>query len=223
MFQKVLIVEDHNLTHVGIKDAIQSLEIPTIEYAKYCDEAHLKIHRALQDKNPYDLLITDLSFLPLTDAYKIKSGEELIQILNKEKIALKIIVFSTQYKTLPIKKLFDDYHIDGFVSKSHHPNELSNAIRKIYNGEQYKSPEIERNIHLEKNNYVLDDADFLIMKLLCEGYSQKEIANHFLKNNIVPSSKSSIEKKINMLKQEFQAKSNIELVIILQKLGLLNE
>ncbi len=224
MFQKVLIAEDHDSTNIGVKIAIEELNIHHAEFAKHCDEAFLKIKRAIHDQKPFDLLITDLSFDPVAETETLKSGQELIGKIKEEKIKLSVLVFSSENKPLVIKKLFDQFDINGFVSKSRFDSrDLRKAIEKIYSGEKYMTSEIKRGIHLQKNNYILDDVDFQLMKLLCKGYSQDEISLQFIEDKIVPSSKSSIEKKLKILREEFQAKTNIELVIILQGLGLLNE
>lgn len=224
MFQKILIAEDHDSANIGVKTTIKELNIPNVEFSKHCDSTLLKIKRALHDNEPFDLLITDLSFEPTTDADILKSGWDLIQKIKEESIKIKVIVFSVENKPILIKKLFDQYEINGFVAKSRNDSyELKKAIEKVWKGEKYKSPEIEQNLHKQSNNYILDEVDFLLMKMLCKGHSQDEIAVYFRDNKIVPSSKSSIEKKLKTLREEFQAKTNIELVIILQGLGMLNE
>ena len=63
MFQKVLIAEDMDFINSGIKSQLSELGIKQIDYVQYCDEALLKLKCAkLLDKEPYDLLISDLSF-----------------------------------------------------------------------------------------------------------------------------------------------------------------
>lgn len=224
MFQKILIAEDHDSANIGVKTTIEELNIAHTEYAKYCDAAFLKIKRSLHDQKPFDLIITDLSFEPTTETDKLKSGWDLIRKIKDENIQIKIIVFSVEKKPLLVKKLFEQYGINGFVTKSRNDShELKKAIEKVRNGEKYISPEIEQTLHKQSNNYILDEVDFLLMKMLCKGYSQDEISIHFREHKIVPSSKSSIEKKLKTLREEFQAKTNIELVITLQGLGMLNE
>ena len=62
MFQKVLIAEDMDFINSGIKAELAKLGIKQIDYVQYCDEALLKLKRASLDNEPYDLLISDLSF-----------------------------------------------------------------------------------------------------------------------------------------------------------------
>jgi hypothetical protein len=59
--------------------------------AKYCDEALLKIKKVLNDQ-PYELLISDLSFKADHNKNQLNSGEELIQAVRAV-YRYKIIVF----------------------------------------------------------------------------------------------------------------------------------
>ena len=64
MFHKVLIAEDLDSISIAVIQALEMLSIAEIHHAKYCDDAFLKIKKALFDNEPYDLLISDLSFKP---------------------------------------------------------------------------------------------------------------------------------------------------------------
>ncbi|MEF9480334.1 hypothetical protein OWR28_23950 [Chryseobacterium sp. 1B4] len=78
MFKKVLIVEDQEIMNRGILNTIKELNIPDFDYVTYCDEALSRIRTALERKNPYDLLIADLSFDKDHIPQKLRSGQELI-------------------------------------------------------------------------------------------------------------------------------------------------
>ena len=62
MFNKTLVVEDFDSVSTTMINAIKEIHIPEIHLAKYCDEAYLKIRKALLNEKPFDLLICDLSF-----------------------------------------------------------------------------------------------------------------------------------------------------------------
>lgn len=64
MFHKVLIAEDLDSISIAVVQALEEISILEINHAKYCDDAFLKIKKALHDNQPYDLLISDLSFKP---------------------------------------------------------------------------------------------------------------------------------------------------------------
>ena len=85
MFNKVLVAEDLDTINFSVVQALKDLNVNEIHHAKYCDEAYLKIKRALHDKAPYDLLISDLSFKTDHRESKINSGDELIEAAKKVK------------------------------------------------------------------------------------------------------------------------------------------
>ena len=61
MFKKVLIAEDFDSINIAVIQTLESLGIEEIQYAKYCDDALLKLKKGLHDNKPFDLLISDLS------------------------------------------------------------------------------------------------------------------------------------------------------------------
>ena len=69
MFTKVLISEDLGSISKGIVSVLESLHIDNIQHVQYCDDAYLKIKKANQDEQPFDLLITDFP-LKLTIVHK---------------------------------------------------------------------------------------------------------------------------------------------------------
>ena len=93
MFQKVLIAEDMDYINSGIKSELKTLKIPQIDFVAYCDEALLKLKKAIIENNPFDLLISDLSFVEDAHDQQLKSGEALIFEARKLFPDLKIIVF----------------------------------------------------------------------------------------------------------------------------------
>ena len=76
MFQKVLIAEDADLASSGVRKALEELEIKNIEFTQYCDEAFIKFKNAIRINEPFDLLISDLSFVGNYNEQRLNSGDE---------------------------------------------------------------------------------------------------------------------------------------------------
>ncbi|MDV7696310.1 hypothetical protein N6B72_05190 [Chryseobacterium soli] len=55
----------------------------------------------------------------------------------------------------------------------------------------------------------------LIIKYMQQGLTQAEIANMLKENDIKPNSQSSVEKKINQIKERYEAKTLFHLACIL--------
>ena len=62
IFKKVFVAEDTDSNNFGIIAKLGTLNIKEVNQAQYCDDALLKIKKALFDKTPYQLLISDLSY-----------------------------------------------------------------------------------------------------------------------------------------------------------------
>lgn len=221
MFKKVLIVDDHEIVNKGVLDILNTFNIPCVKKAQYCDEAHLKIKRAIFDKEPFDLLITDLSFKADHRESKLISGEDLIKTLKQEYPELPIIVFSMEDRLQKVRSLINNYQINAYVCKDRKDSlELSRAIEAVYNKEQFLSNQVEQALS-PKIDLEVDDYDIELVKQLSEGLSQDEVSHYFKTNNISPNSLSSVEKRLNKLKDKFKANNAIHLVAIVKDLGLI--
>lgn len=222
MFQKVLIAEDMDFINSGIKSQLAELNIAQIEYVQYCDEALLKLKSAKLNNVPFDLLISDLSFEEDYVEQKIKSGDELIKAVRKEFPQLKIAVFSVEDKEFRIQTLFNEYKINAYVWKSREGlRELKKAIQQIYNTESsYISPHVAGSISKQKK-IEISEYDIFLMECLSKGYLQDQISKELIAKNWLPTSISSIEKKLKVLKEHFNANNPAHLVAIAKDLGLI--
>lgn len=222
MFKKVIIAEDLDAMNLGIQEVLKNLNIVDFQHSKYCDEAFLKIRRAIQDNEPYDLLISDLSFKTDHREVKIANGDELIQKVRELQPDIKIIAYSVEDKSFRIKSLFDNAGIDAFVLKGLNSiEELKKAISIITSSDQkFISPEVASAMQ-EKNNNEIDDVDIQILKHLSAGTSQDEIIEFFKNSDIKPNSKSAIEKRLSKLKDFFKANNTVHLVSITKDMGII--
>ncbi len=223
MFQKVLIVEDLDSIIETIKTTLEKLSIPLIEHVKYCDDALIKIKKAQIDNEPFELLISDLSFKEDYRENKIKDGEELIKAAKKIQPEIKTIVFSIEDKSFKINSLFDNLAIDAYVVKGRNSiKDLKKAILDIQkNKTRILLPETTGS-SMNKNTIMeIEPYDIELLKLLANGLLINEITSEFKKSDIHPNSNSSIEKRINKLKTYFKANNNVHLIAITKDLGVI--
>lgn len=221
MFKKVIIAEDLDAISLGIEQVLKDLNIVDFQHSKYCDEAFLKIRAAIQSNEPYDLLISDLSFKTDHREVKIASGDELVQKVRDLQPDIKIITYSVEDKSYRIKSLFENAEINGFVLKGLNSiEELKKAIHTISTSEvKYISPEVASALQ-EKNNYEIDDVDIKILKHLSAGTSQDEIVEIFKNSDVKANSKSALEKRLSRLKDFFKANNTVHLVSIAKDMGI---
>jgi DNA-binding NarL/FixJ family response regulator len=221
MFKKVLIAEDLDSISFSVVQVLQELSVAEIHHAKYCDDAFLKIKKAIYDNAPYDLLISDLSFKTDHRENKLNSGEELVAAVKKEQPTIKTIVFSIEDKSFRIKSLFNNFGINAYVSKGRNSiPELKKAIERIYaNEEKIVSAELSHALR-DKSLFEIESYDIALLKLLSKGNTVEEIASEFKDSGITPNGNSSLEKRINRLKIYFKANNNVHLIALAKDLGL---
>ena len=221
MYQKVLVAEDLDSISIAVIQALEEISILQIHHAKYCDDALLKIKKAIHDDEPYDLLISDLSFKPDHRENKLNSGEELIEATKKVQPDIKTIVFSIEDKSFRIKSLFNNLRINAYVSKGRDSiPELKKAIQRIYNNEEIKPSAEISNALRDKSLYEIESYDISLLKSLSKGLTLEEISTEFKDSGIIPNGSSSLEKRINRLKIYFKANNNVHLIAIAKDLGL---
>jgi len=220
MFKKILIAEDHEMGSFSVQKTLEDLNIPKVDYVYYCDDALAKVQKALRENDPYDLLITDLSFEEDHYTQNIKDGQELIQKVREIQPALKVIVFSGQHKSGIIDSLFKDYHINGYVRKARNDSkELKKSIASVFINENYLSTDLKQEVK-KFNSYEFSAYDITVVTLLSKGVLQKNIPDHLLEKGI-KYSLSSVEKKLNSLKEDLEVTSNEQLVAFCKDIGII--
>jgi two-component system, NarL family, captular synthesis response regulator RcsB len=222
MFKKILVAEDLDTISIAVGQVLEELSVSEIHHVKYCDDAFLKIKRALQDNAPYDLLISDLSFKTDHRENTLNSGDELIAAVKKVQPDIKIIVFTIEDKSFRIKSLFNTLGINAFVSKGRNSiPELKKTIIEIFKEQKQTLSTELTQILSNKTLIEIENYDIEILKLLSKGYILEQISTEFKISGITPNGNSSIEKRINRLRIFFKANNNVHLIAITKDLGLL--
>lgn len=57
MFKKVLIFDDLGSINKGVFNILNRLEVANIKHVQYCDDAYIKIKKAVLDNASFDLLL----------------------------------------------------------------------------------------------------------------------------------------------------------------------
>ena len=221
MFRKVLVCEDIDSINIGLTKILSDAFSFQVDQAKYGDKALLMIKKALKDNKPYDLLITDLSFNNPIDKPRIPDGEALIRESRALQPEFKTIIYSIEDRPLRIRRFLDFLNVDAYVLKGRESAfQIVEAIEAIHEGECYLSPELSEILQFS-SSLEIDQYDLLLLKSLSEGYSQQEISKQFKKQAISPHSLSSIEKRINRLKEALSARNIPNLIALAKDVGLI--
>lgn len=221
MIKKVLIAEDHESANISLQITLEELLIVNFDYSYYCDEALLKIKKAKKENDSYDLLVTDLYFEKDHHPQQIESGAQLILACRDIQPDLRVLVFSAESKEAVINSLFSVQQIDGYVRKARHDaKELKKAISAISANQIYYPPSMAKE-RLAENAYQFSDFDVTIISLLAKGYLQKDIPAYLQRHNIKPAGLSSLEKRLNLMKESFHFTSNEQLIAFCKDYGII--
>lgn len=221
MFKKILIAEDQEMANISVQKNLHELGVLDAKYVYYCDDALNRIKKALQDGEPYDLLITDLVFEDDNMPQQITHGTELARAVKQLQPDLKIIVLSAEARSRIIDELFKSETIDGYVRKARRDAQhLKEALQVVYNNGIYYSPEVRGSLR-EKHSHEFTTFDIYIISLLAEGVPQKNIPSYLLDKNIKPSGLSSVEKRLGLIRTVLGFSKNEQLVAYCKDVGII--
>jgi len=221
MFKRVLVAEDIDSINIAVIQALNQLKVAHIDHVKYCDDALLKIKKALNSGEPYDLFITDLSFEPDHREVILASGDEAISHIRSLQPALKIIVYSIEDKGFKIKTLLEKYKVNAYVQKGRNSiTQLNEAILQLSQSDEVYLSSSVKHVLRDKSTREIDDFDVALIKQLSIGVTQDALEQRFKELGITPNSKSAIEKRLSKLKDHFRANNTVHLIAIAKDIGI---
>lgn len=221
MIRKVLIAEDHESANISLQKTLEELGITQIDYTYYCDDALFRIRKAVNDGDSYDLLITDLYFEEDHRQQNIADGTALIEAARRVQPDLRVLVFSAESKENIREALYQEQKIDGYVRKARHDTrDLKKAIDAIAANQIYY-PRLPGKNPSANTAYNFTAYDITLISLLAKGYKQKEIPGYLKQQQIRPAGISSIEKRLNFLREKFNFSTNGQLVVFCRDYGII--
>jgi len=167
---KIYLADDHKILRESLNILLgQEEDIQVVGEA----EDGLTVEEGIR-KNPADILILDIS-MPK------RSGLDVAKNLAKEFPELKII-FLTMHKSEEILAEAFESGAKGYVLKENAFEELIKAIHTVRDGKIYVSSELSPTLlhgflSNERRGSDLSVREREILKLLAEGYSNKEISD----------------------------------------------
>lgn len=221
MFEKVLIAEDHESSNISVRKALEEFGVKNSDYVYYCDDALARVSAAEKKNEQYDLLITDLSFDEDHTPQKITNGTDLIKAIRLIQPRVKVLVFSAEGKPVLIETLFKTLCIDAYVRKARRDvTELKLALEALVKNRKYLSSGLRESMK-HTNSYEFKEYDITLIKLLSSGMLQKDIPTYLQQHQIKPSGLSSIEKRLNGMKEALNFTKNEQLVAFCKDMGVI--
>ena len=180
MKKNLLIVEDHELTRFGLKTTFEDVEYVDKIYEASSAEEAIEIFKS----NPIDLVIMDLGLPNM-------NGIEATQIIHQLNSEAKIIMLTSHNDE---KEVLNSLKAgaNAYCSKEINLQRLVQVVQSVSEGAAWFDPSIAHivlqassNTPIEEKEITYKDYDLTareaqILKLMTEGYSNMEIAQHLV-------------------------------------------
>ncbi|WP_152286528.1 response regulator [Flavicella marina] len=204
---KIIVVDDHKLFRDGLTALIDKHEDLDVIASL---EDGVKLFEALIDNNP-DIVLLDLSMPNM-------NGFDVLKKLKKEFKTIKAIAISMHDDGNYIARCAK-LGAQGYLLKNTDEQELTTAIREVYEGNKYFSQEISTKMidSLSETNSIkkFTKKETEIIKLLAKGFTTKEIAT-----KLYVSTRTVETHRSNMLKK-LKVKNTVELINKAKSLDLI--
>jgi DNA-binding NarL/FixJ family response regulator len=202
--------------HIIFRDGLRAFVIQSGEDIEVVGEASDGIELLeWASKNAADVYLMDISMPKL-------GGLEAVERLIDMRPGSKVIMLSMYDDRLLVKRSFKS-GAHGYITKESPGGEIVRAVKEVHRGKYYLSPSItgymiegfldtSSNQEQEKPGSELTIRQREVLKLICDGLTEKEIASllnisthtvHVHKNNIM--SKLGIHNKAGLIKYALRA------------------
>lgn len=200
---QIILVDDHTLFRNGLRILLNNQQ----EYTVCAEAANGEEFLELLDKQRPDLVLLDID-MPVMD------GIEAANRALRKYPELKIITLSMYGEEDYYYKMVDA-GVKGFLLKNSDINEVKAAMQTVLEGGSYFSSELLQNLvsslrsksqQHEKQN-VLSERETEILILICQGFSNQEIADQLF------ISKRTVDKHRSNILEKSESKNTAQLVM----------
>jgi DNA-binding NarL/FixJ family response regulator len=194
---RIVIAEDHTLFRESLRAVLSSdADLEVVAEA----EDGLEAIRCAEELAP-DMILIDLSMPKM-------NGVEAIREINKRIPETRILVLTVHKTEEFILEVFQA-GAGGYILKDASSVELMMAIKSVLGGKRYLSPSVSQMViegYLAGRNNepsspwdTLTQRERVILKLIAEGHSNKEIADYlFIAVGTVEKHRSNLMKKLDL-------------------------
>jgi two-component system nitrate/nitrite response regulator NarL len=191
---RVLITDDHKLVIDGLKAMIQGIN--ELDFVGEC-------RSGIETLKFLEFIKTDVALMDIDmpDMNGIEATKRIKELYPE----IKILILTMHDEKSMIQNLIE-IGADGYILKNSDRNELIKAIKAVHSGSKYFSKDVLEALNrteVEQNSNatdldILTEREIEIIKLVCEGLSNKEIGEHLdISHRTVDTHRNNILKKID--------------------------
>jgi len=209
---KVLIVDDHRLVRRGILSLLK--EVTGIEAIGEAESGEAAI-QFIKEKNP-DVVLMDLQMPGM-------GGLEATRKILRINPDIKVLILTVCESDLFPSRLLEEGAV-GYITKDCGIEEIVRAIRAVYTGKRYLSPEMAQKMALKRfsNDEIspfdnLSERELQIMMMITSGSKPQEIAESL---HLSPKTINTYRYR---LFEKTGVKSDVELTLLALKYGVIEK
>ncbi len=168
---KIAITDDHQIIIDGLIALLK--QHPSIEIVHTANNGSAMLQ--LLQQQPVDILLTDVMMPGM-------SGQQLAKAVKQQFPLVKIIALSMSGQGDVVEEMINEADIAGYVLKQTNANELAAAIAKVYEGGEYftddvlKELEVQANLKKEVEAVHITNREKQLIALIEKDLTNKEIA-----------------------------------------------
>jgi len=184
---RILIVDDHPLIAQSLSSIINDSKIGEVvavaTTAKQCLELIATKH--------FDLVLLDIN---LPDG----NGLDICKSITERYPQIKVLAITSFNEFTIIRKMMDN-GASGYILKNSMPDEVVEGIETVLRGETFLCHEVDLLMKKKSDQHIfLTPRETELLKLICEGYTNPEIADKlFLGVETVNSYRKNLLFKLN--------------------------
>ncbi len=191
---RILIADDHQIVREGLKQILaETSDLAVVAEANNGQDVLLKL-----EKQTIDVVMLDISMPG-------RNGLDILKQLRTDHPKLPVLILSMyseeQYAMRALRA-----GASGYLSKDSAPEELIEAIRKIFSGKKYVSASLAEKlaVYLDDGqdkplHQALSDREYQVMCMIASGKAVKEIASELnLSVKTISTYRSRILDKMRM-------------------------